>query len=250
MTVLISPPVGAASANECITASGNQRVAVLELYTSEGCSSCPPADQWISALKSDKAVPAGLLPLAFHVDYWNDIGWVDPFSHARFSHRQRDYSRRRGASFVVTPPLLLDGQPYQRPMLFGDIGAKTRAINRTPPEADIRIGEVWQTQSVGARVTARVADKSLRGANLFIALYENNLQSAVTAGENAGAVLKHDFVVRELSPPLPVDENGDTSQRLQIKFAPHWKAQDLHLVAFVQQAQSGRTLQALQSACR
>lgn len=250
MMAFLASPIMAASGAECVTSSSKQRVALLELYTSEGCSSCPPTDRWLSALKSDRAVPAALLPLAFHVDYWNDIGWADPFSQAGFSNRQREHSRRRGARFVVTPQLLLDGVNYQRPLLFSDIDTKTQAINRTAPEAEIRMTEVRQTQSLAVRVDAHVPDKSLREAKLFIAVYENNLRTKVTAGENAGSVLTHDFVVRELSAPVSVYENGGASQRLTFHYAPHWKPQDLHVAAFVQHDRSGRVLQALNSTCR
>ena len=130
-----------------------------------------------------------MLPLAFHVDYWNDIGWVDPYSQARFSDRQRQYSRRRGVGFVVTPQFLLDGQPYQRPLIFNDLNGKTQAINRTSPRAAIRISESRLPSSISAQIDARVAEPAMRDAELFVAVFENNLQSAVTSGENAGIQL-------------------------------------------------------------
>ena len=246
---VLSLQLSAAFGADCVAKSGDKRVALLELYTSEGCSSCPPADKWLSGLTSDKAVPENLLPLAFHVDYWNYIGWTDPFSQAKFSDRQRQHSRRRGASFVVTPQLLLDGQAYQRPQLFGDINAKTQAINRSAPNAEIRIRESRNATSIEAQVDARVADPSLRMAQLFIAVFENNLQTAVKSGENAGTLLKHDFVVRDLSEPVTVDANGNASHHVSIRLAPHWQPRDLRLAAFVQHPQSGNVLQALSTDC-
>ena len=103
-----------AVAAECTATSGAQRVPVLELYTSEGCDSCPPADKWISELPARKLGVDRVLALAFHVDYWNQLGWIDPFSQAAFSDRQRQHSKRRGVSFVVTPQLLLNGQEIGR----------------------------------------------------------------------------------------------------------------------------------------
>ena len=235
---------------ECITTSGDKRVALLELYTSEGCSSCPPADRWLSTLTAKKNVPEALLPLAFHVDYWNDLGWNDPYSQAKFSDRQRQHSRRRGARFVITPQFLLDGQPYQRPLLFDDLDAKTQSINRTPPRATIRISESRQIFEINAQIDARVTEPSLQMAELFVAIVENNLQSAVGSGENAGALLKHDFVVRDLRGPVAVDANGRASHRISIRLEPHWKPRDVRLAAFLQHRQSGQVLQALATDCR
>ncbi len=239
-----------ASAVECSAASGEQRVALLELYTSEGCSSCPPADKWLSKLSAEKLVPGALLPLAFHVDYWNYLGWSDPFSQAKFSDRQRDYSKRRGASFVVTPQLLLDGRGYQRPLLIEDIDSKAKSINRLAPRASIRINQVQTPNQIDARVEVRVADTDARQAQVFVALYENNLVTSVKAGENKGALLKHDFVVRELSNPVALDGDGRLTHDVSIRIAPQWKSRDLHLAAFVQHPRSGEVLQALSSACR
>jgi hypothetical protein len=248
--VFTAPQCLPALAAECVTTSGDKRVALLELYTSEGCSSCPPADRWLSALTAEKTVPAAMLPLAFHVDYWNDIGWVDPYSQARFSDRQRQYSRRRGVGFVVTPQFLLDGQPYQRPLIFNDLNGKTQAINRTSPRAAIRISESRLPLSISAQIDARVAEPALRDAELFVAVFENNLQSAVTSGENAGTLLKHDFVVRELGGPVAIDANGHASHRISVRPGPSWKLHDLRLAAFVQHPRSGQVLQAVGSDCR
>lgn len=243
-------PPSASAATECTAASGAQRVALLELYTSEGCSSCPPADRWLSSLVTAKTVPANLLPLAFHVDYWNDIGWKDPYSQAAFSDRQREHSRRRGVSFVITPQLLLDGGNYRRPLLGDDIENKTQAINRELPRADIRIRQTLQAAGRQARIEVRVQDAAARRAKLFVALYENNLSTAVTAGENKGSLLKHDFVVRELAGPLSLDSEGRLTHDMSIRIDPRWKSADLRLAAFVQDPQTGAVLQALASDCR
>lgn len=240
-----------AQAVECTAKSGPQRVALLELYTSEGCSSCPPADRWLSSLAGRQYVPAGLLPLAFHVDYWNDLGWVDPYSHAQFSDRQREYSRRRGASFVVTPQLLLDGQGYQRPLILQDIEGRTNAINRLPPRAEIRLTQNRSASAIDARVEVSfAADAETRNALVYVALYENNLSTAVKAGENKGALLKHDFVVRALTAPVALGDSGRISHDVSIRLDPQWKPRDLHLAAFIQQPRTGEVLQALGADCR
>jgi len=117
---------------------GTQRVALLELYTSEGCDSCPPADKWISTLPLKHLSDDQVIPLAFHVDYWNDLGWTDRFSQASFSDRQRLLSARRGADFVFTPQLLLNGKNYHRAIFFDHIGSDIQEINRTASQANYR----------------------------------------------------------------------------------------------------------------
>ena len=240
----------AAGATECNASSGGKRIALLELYTSEGCSSCPPADQWLSRLAAKKSVPDNLLPLAFHVDYWNDLGWTDPFSRAQFSERQRQSSRRRGARFVVTPQFLLDGHSYQRPLLIDNIDARANAINQSPPRATLTIHQRRTAAGIGARVDVTVPAAEARHAETYIAFYENDLTTAVKAGENRGALLKHDFVVRELSAPLRPDRQGRLVHDIRITFDPGWKPRDLQLAAFVQHAESGEILQALNAPCR
>ena len=240
-----------AAAAECTAMSGSQRVAVLELYTSEGCDSCPPADKWVSELPAKKLATERVIPLSFHVDYWNQLGWIDPFSQGIFSERQRQHSRRRGASFVFTPQLLLNGQDYRRALLFDDIDSEIKAINQMKPQADIRL----KLSNSGAQLASQVevsvgggADQ--RRAQVYLALYENNLVTAVKAGENKGRTLKHDFVVRELVGPLALDAKGNLSHAQNFQLNARWKPQDTHFAVFVQHPQSGDVLQALAVACR
>ena len=247
--VLLSSP--AALASVCTATSGAQRVAVLELYTSEGCDSCPPADKWVSELPAKKLETSRLIPLSFHVDYWNYIGWTDPYSQARFSDRQREHSRRRGASFVVTPQLLLNGQDYRRAVVFDDINGKVKAINQTKPQADIRL----KLGSSGNRLESQLeisvsGGAEQRRAGVYLALYENNLVTTVKAGENKGLTLRHDFVVRELVGPLALDDKGTLSHTQSFQLDPRWKPQDTYLAIFVQHPQSGDVLQALTASCR
>lgn len=246
--MLLTTPV--AVAGPCTSTSGPQRVALLELYTSEGCDSCPPADKWLSELPSKNLKGDRLLPLAYHVDYWNYIGWTDPFAQARFSDRQRQHSARRRASFVYTPQFLLNGADYRRGVLFDDIDAKVKTFNQSKPLADITLTLVNRGNSLEANVKAATKLPEPRGAQLFLALYENNLVTAVKAGENKGRTLKHDFVVRELAGPLALDANGNARHQHSFHLDPRWKGQDLHVAAFVQHPQTGDVWQALAAACR
>lgn len=231
----------------CGAESSARRVALLELYTSEGCNSCPPTDRWISELPARGYGTGSVVTLAFHVDYWNYLGWPDPFARAQYSERQRTASRRNGARVVYTPQLLLNGRDYRRGSLFDDLGDRLGAVNRDAARAKI----VLQLQTDGATsLTARgsveVADAAARGdAHAFLALYENNLSNQVTAGENRGRRLRHDFVVRELAGPFPVDASGGARLQQQLDLDPGWKTADLNIAAFVQSARSGEVLQAL-----
>ena len=240
-----------AAAAECTATSGAQRVAVLELFTSEGCDSCPPADQWVSELPAKRLDVERVIALAFHVDYWNQLGWIDPFSQAIFSDRQRQHSKRRGVSFVVTPQLLLNGQDYRRAVLFDDFDGKVSAINHTKPQANIRLKMINRGPALDGKVEVSVSgDADQRRAQVYVALYENNLVTAVKAGENKGRTLRHDFVVRTVVGPLGLDDKGDLSHAQSFPLEAHWKPQDMRLAVLVQHPHSGEVLQALSAACR
>jgi hypothetical protein len=226
---LIAPTTHAAP---CTATSGASRTSLLELYTSEGCSSCPPADRWLSQLPAN----GGVVPLAFHVDYWDRLGWKDPYGQAVFSQRQR--SRNRALGWVYTPQVMLDGQDlrdWQRglPKPAAALARLTLELALTPA-----------AQHLDVTVTPRfLASEARAGAQLYLAVTESRLESRVTAGENARRTLRHDHVVRELVGPLPA-----SAQRYRFVLAPEWKRGDLAVTAFVLDA-GGATLQALTAAC-
>jgi hypothetical protein len=230
LCALLAP---AADAATCTTASGATRNRLLELYTSEGCSSCPPADRWLSQLPKNSSV----VPLAFHVDYWDRLGWRDLFAQAAFSQRQR--ARNRSLGWVYTPQVMLDGEDlrdWQRGLpARSNVPAKvdlTLTLTQTPERIEVEAASRFATPDTG------------HDAQLYLALTENRLSSRVTAGENARRTLDHDHVVRQLVGPLD-PRRARHSFRLQ----PGWKAADLRVVAFVLDPQ-GATLQALeQAAC-
>jgi hypothetical protein len=223
---LIAPAVNAAT---CSATSGASRTGLLELYTSEGCSSCPPADRWLSQLPPD----SGVVALAFHVDYWDKLGWHDPFSQAAFSQRQRE---RNGAlGWVYTPQLMLDGK---------DLGNWNRGhvfpLKPVPAQASLTLNLEQTPERIDVQASSRFAEPAdSRNGQLFLALYENRLSSSVAAGENAHRTLHHDHVVRELAGPL-----DPLRARYSFKLQSGWKAADLGVAAFVLNAQ-GETLQAL-----
>jgi hypothetical protein len=228
-----------ASAMQCTAASGERRVALLELYTSEGCDSCPPTDRWVSGLPDRGFDLERLVVLGFHVDYWNYLGWPDPFAQKKFSERQHASTTRNGARVVYTPQLLFDGKDYRRGVGPDDFGVRIAAAItlrlRQAPENNL---------TVNGAVTIR--DAAVRNAaQAYLALYENHLSNRITAGENRGKQLQHDFVVRELAGPFPVAAGKPSDFSHSFRIAPNWKTKDLRVAAFVQHSGSGEVLQAL-----
>ncbi len=222
---LLAPAVQAAT---CSATSGATRNTLVELYTSEGCSSCPPADRWLSQLPRE----AGLVPLAFHVDYWDRLGWRDPFGQAAFSQRQR--ARNSGLGWVYTPQVMIDGQDH-----------RNWHRSRTPPvksdaaRARIDLSLAHAPAHLTVQADTHMTDPAhAQQARLYLALFENRLSTRVAAGENARRTLHHDYVVRELAGPL------DLAARHVFKLQREWKADDLGVAAFVV-GPRGDTLQAL-----
>ncbi|MCB1758382.1 MAG: DUF1223 domain-containing protein [Gammaproteobacteria bacterium] len=164
-------------------ASTSARSTVIELFTSEGCSSCPPADRWLSRLKDDPRLWRELVPMAFHVDYWDYIGWQDRFADAQFSARQRAHQRSGNLRSVYTPGFVVNGKEW-RGWFSG----------RKMPDSGSQAGVLRITLD-GSRVTAEY-DRAEEGAyELSVALLGFDLSNDVASGENAGKRLRHDFVV-------------------------------------------------------
>jgi hypothetical protein len=226
-------------AAECSTKSGATTVPLLELYTSEGCSSCPPADKWMSTIKTDKVTP-----LAFHVDYWDYIGWKDKFSKAEYSDRQRKGAAFAGAGFVYTPQFVMNGRDFKgwdNSRLNESVEKNQKLASR----ADLSLDAVTKANGAitlkASAQTVKLADA--KNADVFIALYENKLVSKVNAGENSGRELKHDYVVRELFGAYQINNQNEFSKRFMLN--PEWGNRDAGAVIFVQNSQTGEILQSL-----
>ena len=180
---------GAAAAAQSIEfRSGAERTTLVELYTSEGCSSCPPADRWLSQLKDDPGLWRNIIPLAFHVDYWDYIGWKDEFAREEHSARQRRYAWEGGANSVYTPGMFRNGTEW-RGWWRGEtpVTEKETAGRLTLRVDGRRLGVAFRPQ-------AAVAEP-----RVHVALLGFDLSSRVTAGENDGRTLEHDFVVLAMS---------------------------------------------------
>ncbi len=236
----------AGAAIACTAESGTQRVPLLELYTSEGCNSCPPADRWFGTLAARGLAPQRVLALAFHVDYWNHLGWKDSFARSAFSERQWDAAQRNRARFVYTPQFLLDGRDYRRGRLRDDITERLAATGSRMADAMIRASITGEDGQQKLRVEIdRIEPLRRRTAQTYWAIYENRLSSRVTAGENRGKRLEHEAVVRHLAGPFSPGPAGTLDIEQPLRRNHDWKIGNLHLAVFVQNADNGETLQSL-----
>ena len=211
---------------------------VLELFTSEGCSSCPSADRLLQSL--DEKQPfngADLVVLSEHVDYWNSGGWVDPYSSRSFSERQRWYAEQFGLESVYTPQMVVDGQREA-------VGSNAAAI-KNAVEAVTGSEKVALTLSNAVREGNRIkfhltsADLKTGGATtVYVALADNKVQSNVAGGENGGRSLTHVAVVRALVPVGTVKAGDSFSKDIVIPIPSHLSGNGMRVVAFLQAEKS------------
>lgn len=246
-TFIVASDVSALTCGPQRASSGAATVGVAELYTSEGCDSCPPADKWFSSLNVKKD---GVVPLAFHVDYWDYIGWKDRFANAAFSERQRDAVRRQGGRTSYTPQVVLNGQDLRPWSDQSRFSASMKSLVARPPRANIALDFTVPGTELDVALTATLALIADRAdAAVFLAITESNLSNRVTAGENRGVTLKHGHVVRALYGPLSGEARDRADGKLVIRrpivLGQDWKRSDLSLVAFVQNLRTGEIYQAL-----
>jgi hypothetical protein len=240
---LLALPV---QAGECVAQSGPNTTALVELYTSEGCSSCPPADRWLSGL-GQRYTPGTLVPLALHVDYWDYIGWKDPYGKREFSLRQRKLTQLQRLALVYTPQVMLQGRDFRGWAGKGFDEALAR-INAQPARARLRL-ELFGADAKGLDIEASAElVQPADDAVLYLAAYQSRLESRVTAGENRGRILTHDYVVLEWSGPFALAPR--VVERRRLPLLPGARAADSGAAAFVQNRRTGEVLQALlRSAC-
>ena len=235
-----------AAAAQCVSQSGPGTAALVELYTSEGCSSCPPADRWLASLGRRHAA-GSVVPLALHVDYWDYIGWKDPYAKREFSLRQRKLTQLQRMAFVYTPQVLLQGRDFRAwgTRAFDEAVAR---INARPAKARISLELLGiDAQGADVQVGAEVLERA-DDAALYLAVYESKLRSRVGAGENRGRILDHDYVVLQWQGPIAVA--GRVVERRTLALLPGAVAANSGVAAFVQDKATGDVLQALmRSAC-
>lgn len=225
--------------NQCTATSGPNITPVIELYTSEGCSSCPPADKWVSSLKGK-----GLVVQAFHVGYWDYIGWVDRFAAPAHTARQKDIASKNRLRSIYTPQLVLNGKDWRNWHSPGSVPTA-----QEPARISIALLQLG-TDQFEARVTplAGLADAASTWS-AYWTITEHDHNSKVQAGENAGEFLKHDFVVRQYTPAGDYKASDASVQKLSFRSiaATPGHARQVNLVVF--ETKTGKTLQALSLQC-
>jgi peptide-methionine (R)-S-oxide reductase len=194
LTALLLPGAGMAGP---LAKSGPGRTALLELYTSEGCSSCPPAEMWLSSLAGSERLWNDVVPVAFHVDYWDYLGWEDPFGSSDFSQRQREYAASWIADRVYTPGFILDGQEWRG-------WFEREAL----PAAEGESGELEIVVEDGRALVSFTPAGGKGEYEVFVAVLGFGIEQYVARGENAGKTLHHDFVVLSLENVIPETRNG------------------------------------------
>jgi len=232
-----SPALAACSAH-----SGQRTAALVELYTSEGCSSCPPADQELSRLPASLGPDAEGFALALHVDYWDSLGWRDPYAQRVFSERQRWLVQANHHGVVYTPHFFVSGT--EQPPGGGTLSEQVRRVNARPAQAQI---ELVANQGAQGGLTLDVvarAPQSLDPLALYLAIAENRLVSRVLRGENGGSTLTHDHVARTWFGPIALS-GGEARLHRETALPGEAKFGQLEVTAFVEDERTGSVLQAV-----
>lgn len=234
-----------AHAAGCEAASAPRLLPVVELYTAEGCSDCPPADRWLSDLsRSLPAQEAALL--AFHVDYWDKEGWPDRFADARYSQRQDLRITLAGKRVTYTPQVMLGSStnvkwrdPAQVRALLREAGSRKPALSLS-----MRLQPVAGALQVGVDARAGQGGIVPGPALVWLALYQDGLVSRIAEGENKGKTLHHDRVVRALAGPWRLQE-GSLAEQARIPLPADAEPSNMGLVLFAESGKAGEALQAV-----
>lgn len=240
-------PQATAQPQPAATDSGRKPV-LVELFTAEGCSSCPPAEAMALKMEQQVLPGADVIVLEEHVDYWNQYGWIDPFSSGEWTERQRDYVSKLPDKSPYTPEMVVDGQTQ----FVGNNGREAQqAIEKAvrEPEANITItgGKQDPKDSADFQVSVGELEGNTSGdaAEVWLAVTEDGLHSSVTRGENAGHVLNHAAVLRSLHKIGVAQARGDKTSfagDTRVKFKSDWKRENLRVVVFVQEKKSRKIL--------
>jgi hypothetical protein len=231
----------------CGSVAGSEaRTPVLvELFTSEGCSSCPPADRFLEKLDGQPVQGAEMIVLSEHVDYWNHIGWKDPYSASFYSQRQSAYANRFGLDSVYTPQMVVDGTSEfvgSNPGLADKAFRKALGVPKLPVHLSSISADASNTLHAHLETGGLDASFGAREAEVYVAVALNRAESQVSAGENAGHRLAHVSVVKSLTKVGALKQGQVLAQDVQLKLGPGSDSSGLRLIAFVQEPRQGRVL--------
>lgn len=244
LIVILLTLVCASARADCAKHSGPNRAALVELYTSEGCSSCPPADRQLGALAAALDANAEVVPLALHVSYWDELGWPDIYAQPVFDLRQQWLVQTSQQKTVYTPQSFVAGHELRN--WREDLRKTVHAVNDRPAAAHIHI----RARPHGANALSlqvEVTDITEHTPTvLYLALAENDLKNSIQRGENSGRTLAHEHVVHTFIGPLALTQAGH-SERRPLPLQAHWQRAALDVTAIVQDPRTGDVLQALRA---
>ncbi len=211
---------------------------LVELFTSEGCSSCPPADKVLAQLEKDQPnKDAEIITLALHVDYWDNIGWKDEFSSALYSQRQNVYGSKLRLNQIYTPQMIVDGQTQ---FVGSNLSEANKAIsaNAKNKKADVELNYSED------KLNIKISDVPLHeNSSVFLAVAEDNLSKNIKGGENSGRKLDHTSVVRELRSVGMIGAGENNFENaFEVQLQPEWKKENVKFIVFVQENASRKIL--------
>lgn len=225
--------------------STDMQMAVLELFTSEGCGLCPAADRFVAKLPEQGITDDQLIILGFHIDYLDDKkGWVDRFASPVFSDRQRQLARLNLFQSVYTPEFVISGEVIHNWEKYAkDV---INAVKGFSPEAAIALSVAEDTNNLAVNATINVDGAENRQHSvLYLAVTEDDIISKVSGGDNAGTTFHHQHVVRKWLGPFELNNEGETDVLTEIKLDETWNRNKLKIVALVQNLNDGFVLQGL-----
>lgn len=210
---------------------------VLELFTSQGCSSCPAADAVLSKLGASSELRGRVVPLAFHVDYWNYIGWSDPFSSKAWTERQYAYGRALEQDNVYTPELVVNGRLHLNGSNERGILAEIDRASRAPNgKITVKVDRGTPGQIVVDALAEIPSDLDASRLEAYVVLFENDVTTSVRRGENGGRTLHNDFIVRRFERAFSIGASkGSTANgTVKVSLDSDWKTKNLGVAAFLQ----------------
>jgi hypothetical protein len=229
-------------------AAGARAAVLVELFTAQGCSTCPPADRLLSAMGSDPDLGKEVVPLAFHVDYWNTSSWRDRFSDAAWTKRQNDYVIGAGGTQVYTPQLVIAGG---KQCIGSDVKCIQAAVEgaKAQPQGVVSVAPTMRGDRIDVAVTAQLP-AGQKNLDVMVALYENGLDTQVSGGENAHKTLHDDYVVRRLQRAFKVSGTGEKKESVTLRLDKDWQRGSLGVAAFLQDPKSHQVFGAASAAVR
>jgi hypothetical protein len=213
--------------------TGARAAVLLELFTAQGCSSCPPADRLLSAMGRDPDLGKQLVPIAFHVDYWDTKGWRDRFSDHAWTQRQTEYVHRLGGDMIYTPQIVVDGGAQ---CVGSDVACIKKAVESASaqPHGTVALAFAEQRRdAVEVQVTAQLP-AGAHDADVLVGVYESGLDTEVSGGENAHKTLHDDYVVHRLEHAFGVSAGSSRSKSVKVELAPDWRREQVGVVVFLQ----------------